>query len=457
MMMVMMKHAPKNKYPPLLLLLLLLPAALAQPAGQTSALSRFLEPVASHPGLQASAAAVTVAEAQLAAAHDPFALSVTAGYSAFSYEDPPTLPPGLPPAQAAALSQLPDSATQISADLTLRPFAFGDIRDLTEQRQVELQLARLDHAELQVSLEVQAITAALQLRLAEESLALAQQGDALARRALAATRTRFERGAANQRELRDAETGATEAAHFVLNAEAGLQLARLGLANLIGSSVAPEAEDLQVGRPAGTPLSVQRAQLRAQLAETGMNNAKRSVLPVAQLGYTLNLDNQNSVGITLESRTLQPNLNYTHQKPGSQFPQDQLKGSFQIGVSASISPSVGTALRAADTQLAAALSALQAATQAAELELAALANDLARSIRELELAELQAHNARLTLEETRAREELGLSIPLETQSAVLEQLQAELDLQSARQQQLTSTLAFYPFYGIPLVTLPEVH
>jgi outer membrane protein TolC len=440
----------------LLLLLPVFPGALAQagsngqepPAG----LLRFLAPVSGHPALQASAAAVLAAEAQLAAAHDPFAVTVTAGYSAFGYRDPA----GLPPELAAQAKALPDSASQFSADLTLRPVPFGDIRDLADQRLVELQLARLDHAELLTTLEIRSVEAAMDVRLAGESLELARQGDELAQQALAMTKLRFERGAANQRELRDAEAGAVEAGNFVLAAEAGLRLAQLALNSLTGSSEPPAAEDLQLDVPAGTALSVRRAQLRTQLAEAGARNAKRSVLPVAQAGYTLSLDSENSVGVTLESRTLQPNLNYTHQRPGNHFPQDQLRGTFQNGVSASISPAVGAALRAAAAQLEAAFSALQAARESAAVELAALHSELARAKQQLELAELLVRNARLTLAETRTRQELGLAIPLATQRAVLEHLQAELELQAARQEVLAGTLAFHSFQGRPVSQGPSV-
>jgi outer membrane protein TolC len=474
-MMAVMKHAmkvttssgrsqprrPRRKPPAtsrwslgiLLLGLLLAGPALAQeqPGGPPAALQAFLAPVSRHPGLQASAAALRVAEAQLAAARDPFSLSVSAGLSTFSYLDPPELPPGMPPETALpALGQLPDSASQVSADLTLRPWLFGDIRDLAEQRTVELELAVLDFEELLTTLEVQAVEAALNMRLAQDALELARQGEELARHALAATRTRFERGAANQRELRDAEAGATEAAGFVLNAEGGLRLARLALRNLTGSDEPPGQQDLQVSVPAGIPLSVKRARLRSELALVGANNARRSVLPVAQAGYTLHLDSENSVGVTVESRTLQPNLNYTHQKPGAAFPQDQLRGAFQIGVSASISPAVGSALRAADAQVEAAAAALQAEQQAAELQLAALRNDLLIADQELGLAELQLENARLTLDEARQREELGLGIPLQTQRAAIDHLQAGLDLQAARQELLARTLAFHSYYGTPL-------
>lgn len=460
-----MKHATENtqnqRQVPVKLLcsllagLTLLFPALAQEPAADYGLAAFLEPIEHHPALQASAAALRTAEAQLTAANDPFSLSITAGYSGFSYADPPELPPLMPPEQAAgALAQLPDSGSMLSADLTLRPFPFGDIRDLVDQRSVELEFARLDRAELLTMLQVQAVEAALGVQLAEESLELAQQAELLAQQALEATRIRAERGAANQRELRDAEARALEAGKFARSAEAGLQLARLGLKSLTGSSATPAASTLSVARPSGAPLGVRRAELNIKLAETGARNAKRSVLPVAQAGYTWNLDSENSVGFELESRTLQPNLNFTRQTPGAQFPQDQLKGTFQIGVSASISPAISAAIAAADAQVAAAHAGLIAARRTADVELAMLENDLEEARQTLDLADLLARNAQLSLAEARTREELGLGIPLETQQAALEQLQAGLELQSARQQLLSATLAFNSLQGVPLLVSP---
>lgn len=424
-----------------LILSLLLAGASAQE------LETFLAPLSGHPGLAAATAQLRIEEAQLQSARDPFNLSLSAGYSAFQVSDDlAELPEPI-----RELLAPPESASQLSADLTLRPIPFGDIADLVAQSELQYELALISWRETLAGLQVNAITTAYSLELAEDSLELAREAHELAQRALRSTEIRHANGAATDRELRDAQVGAVEAGSFVATAEAGVALARQALRSLVGERQPPPRQQLLLSAPEGEAASVQRARLQAELARVGARNARRSVLPVAQAGYTRNVDEQNSLGISIESRTLQPNLNWTWQSTARAFPETMIDGSFQIGVSASISPAITAALRAAEAQEEAADQGLQAARDLAETERAALLNELAEADRQLDLADLLYRNAVLTLEETETREELGLAIPLETQQAALALLRAELELSQARQQQLERTLALYTFTAQPIL------
>ena len=427
----------KFRAPTTILALAVLPFAAAQELGD------FLAPLLNHPGLAASTAQLRMEEARLANARDPLNLSVTYGFNAFQLsDDAASLPPG---------AEIPDSASQLSVDLSLRPFRFGDIKDLYDQSQLQLELAELSWRETLTGLQVAAVTTAYSLHLAEDSVALAEEGLELARRAGEATEIRFDNGAATERELRDSRAAVAEAEMMAASARSGVELATMALASLVGNQEAPPREQLNLVIPEGEAASVQRAALQAELARVGARNARRTVLPVVQAGYSYNVDDHNSIGVTLESRTLQPNLNYTYQSTARTMPQTMIDGSFTIGVSASISPAVTAALAAADAQEEAADQGLEAARQQAATELQRLQDQLEQSQLQLDLADLVHRNASASLEETRTREELGLAIPLETQQAVLELMRAELELGQARQTQLENTLALFEFTAQPIV------
>ena len=426
-----------------LTLLTLLVAGTAAAQG----LDGFLKPLEDHPGLAASSAQLRIEEARLANARDPFTLSIDAGYSSFSIDDSEL---EWLPDELTELFMPPGSASQVSADLSLRPFAFGDIADLQDQAETEYELALLSWRETLTSLQVNAVTTAHGLHLAEDSLELAEAGLELARLAEEATRVRHTNGAANDRELRDAEAGTREAENMHAEAAAAVELARLGLESLVGDQLPPPREELQLPVPSGEPASVQKARLQAGLAVVGARSARREVLPVVQTGYTHNVTDHSTLGVSLESRTLQPNVNWTWQSAGRSFPEDMITGTFQIGVSASISPAITAALEAARAQEEAGEDALAAARQLAETEHASLVSNLEEAVRELDLKDLLYRNARRSLAEAEARETLGLAIPLETQQEVLALLRAELELNQARLNQLERVLAFHEFLALPL-------
>ena len=422
---------------PLLFSLLLF----VSPALSQSALD-FLEPVKSHPAVQASAAALAAAQAQLGGAYSPVSATLSSGLSAFD-NDTIDLAPEVPGVQG-----LPGTGGQFSADVSFRPFAFGDIGDLVNQRQLNLEQARLSYFETLTSFESQALTAALGVQLAENSLELARQGAELAETALAATRLRFEKGAAAERDLRDAEANLAEAENFAQRAASDLELARLNLTNLVGDAALPTLPTLPLVE--GTPLSVRRAQINVALAQVGQSSAARDLYPVVQAGYTQNLGDRGSVGVSLESRTLQPTLNYTYQNPGRSAAQAGVNGSFQVGVALNFNPGSFQAAEAAQSQVTAAQAGLTAAQDGALIQRRSLDNGFSQAQQTLALEELQFRNAQRDFEEAQTREELGLSSPLETQAELIDLLQADLELRAARQSVLSATLDFYQLYGMPV-------
>ncbi len=421
--------------------------SLTMTAAAAQDLHGFLAPLESHPGLAAATAQLRLEEARLASARDPFNLSVSAGYSTFQLSDELDWLPD----ELGELFMPPDSASQFSADLTLRPIPFGDIADLVEQSELQLALALVSWRETLTTLQVNAVSGAYALHLAEDSQQLTLDAVELAERALEATEIRHGNGAATDRELREAQAGVSEARTLAASAEAGAALARQALRSLVGEQQPPLREQLRIRTPDGEAASVQRARIQAGLARIGARNARRGVLPVAQAGYTSYVDDQNSLGISIETRTLQPNLNWTWQSMPRAFPESLIEGTFQVGVSASISPAITAALRAAAAQEEAAEQGLQAAIDMAETERTMLLNQLAEADRQLDLTDLLHRNAQIALEEAETREALGLAIPLETQQAALAVVRAELELSQARQEQLERSLALFTFTAQPLM------
>lgn len=416
----------------------------AQASAQT-ALQAFLASLQEYPAMQAAKERVLSARLALEAAYDPVSLSVT-GSTTSLFNDPVDLDPVTPGDQG-----LPGSATNLSAAVTFRPFVFGDTADQADQRQIELKQAQLEAAAGLAQLEANALDAALALGLAQESLATATQGAQLAEASLSATKQRYANGAATIRELRNAQTGAAQAHDFVTSAEEGLALAKLSLASLVGDATPPDLDSLtDLPLPSGTPVSVQRADLNAALVEVGIRSARRSVYPVAQASYNWNIDDHNTVGIALESRTLQPKLSYSYSDPGTPYPQNATYGNLTIGVSAKISPGVFQGLAATDANLRAAQSNVEAAERAATVQRASLDNALAQARRTLVLERRKLDDARATLDEAGKRETLGLDIPLTTQNASLELTRQALSVRQARQDVFDKTLAYYSFYALPL-------
>ena len=432
------------KYAFLVALSLLVPVQ-AQPAPPQDELKNFLSVVLINPELLASRAAVEAAELQLRAAYDPVALETTGGYSRFDLDEsnPLVQLPG-------RIGLVPGSRTQLSATLTFRPLPFGDTADLVRQSELDLELRILDYRAALTRLEGRALEAALSAQLAARSALLSREGVVGAEASLRATRTRFERGVANARELRQAEANLIKAQTLLQNAEADVRLSRLNLTSLVGDAPPPGFAVLaSLQQPgAGTPLSVQRAQIPILRAELGVRGVQRTVYPVVQASYTRNLSAQSSLVASIESRTLQPSVNFSYRDPGRPF-GNVTQGSLQVGVAANISLGTLDTLEAAERQVEAARRGLEAARQGTRLRLGALGRAHEAARRNVELRRLDFRDAETTLRENRKREALGLAPPLATQNALLESLRAFLGLRRAEVAALRAQLDFNAFYALP--------
>ena len=437
----------------LLALATLLSGARAQEAGAQShpaALEALLARAADHPAVLAARAALDAAEAQLRAARSPVRLEVGSNLTQLDVDEIDLNPvePGIQPLDRTLLN--------FSAGVTLRPFAFGDIADLVDQREVAVEQARLDLRAALVSTQVRTLEAAYELELARAGVAVAEEGAQLAAEALAATDVRALRGAASERELRDARSGLAEAENLLLNAQENAELAQMALAALVpGDLPRVGTEAFDVPQPTGEPVDVIRAGLQVRLAELAPRGAMRALLPTAQASYSWNLGEHDTLSVGLESRTLQPSVNFSHEAQGRTFPQTEIRGALTVGVSWAISPEAFESLSAAESQLEAALLSLEATAQGASLRARALTTAVTQAQRAAALAADRLDDAQARLAETRARVDAGVATPLELQSDSLSVTRAQVELRSARLDVLRATLDLYELYALPIAFTTE--
>ncbi len=407
---------------PAWLRLLALTALLSSGVGAAQgSLEAFLASLDSYPGLQAARTSLALAEARLRSAYDPFSLQLNSAFDPQPAEDDPTF--------------------TASAGAVFRPFLYGERADFVRQSELALAQARLDYAETLANLEVEALEAAWSLQLAEESLELAREGATVAERALASAQARLERGVANPPEVRSADLGLGEAQNLQADAQDVLALAAQRLETFVGDVQLTTLPEYPVPE-AGVPLTVQRAQLEVALEQIDVGATQRSLLPVVQASYDVGIDARNALTASISSDTFAPRVGYSYTSNGADT-------GFRLEVSYNIELSDFETVDIATGEVSRAEAALQNAAQRAQLERSGLDNALSSAQRNLDLARRTFENAQQTLEETQAREELGLSLPLETQQAAVDVTQAGQNFQAARLAVQAARFDLYEFYALP--------
>jgi outer membrane protein len=427
-----------------------LPAALPE-------LATFLAAVKTNPGVTANQNLVAAAEAQLSAVYSPVSATVQGNYTAGSY----SFPDGIP---QEVRDNVPTQTGGFSVAATIRPFVFGDLADLAEQRRIAVEQAKLTLQQTLADFEGQALEAAANLQLAHLSLELAQTGQSVAQVTLESTQLRFKRGAASEAEVRAAQERVNSSDNQLQNAEAGVALAKQGLSLIVGNATLESLPTLALAE--GTPPDVRQAEFNLALATIGISSSNRAFIPTMQASLAVPLDDEKSeFNFSLESRTLQPTVTYKYDNPKQtvgqgvpvprleafpDFGVDDVNLAFSVGISATISAEQFNNLDAANQQLAAAQAGLVGARDRANLTALTLSNSYQSAVRGLQLAQLTLSNAESSLAETRARQEAGLAIPLETDQATLAVGQAALGVFSAEIEVLKAVLATYRTYAIPV-------
>jgi len=421
---------------------------------QGQSLEVFLRALETHPGVQASAALIGAAQAQLDAVYTPVGFEMSGNYTRLNLDLPEP-----PPEQESP--DIPENLVGLNLSASFRPFVFGDLSDLAEQRRLELYRAQLSYRETLSNLQTQALESLGSLRLAQTSVALAQEGVSLAETVLETTQTRLIRGAASDADLRGAQQRLREAQNNLLNAEANAEIVEQGLRNLVGDIALPESvmPELFAGTLKTSPPDVARAQLDLTLAKVGVTNAERAFYPTAQASYTWPLEDEKSeLSLSIESRTLQPRIGYSYANPKQStagfsapegVPSTALKGSFTVGVSVNVSPENVGALQAAQARVSASEAGLKAAQDSADLNRLSLDNAFENAVRNEAFAELSLRDAERNLEDAETRVELGLATDLDLLQATFALNQSKLNLLSAQQSLLQARLSYFRSYAVP--------
>lgn len=407
-----------------------------------------------HPALRAVDALADAAARRLAAVRAPLSLSGQVDVRRLRVE--PASDPLPPPLDE--LFEIDDASETYSVRLVLRPFLFGDLADLGDQRRVEAERADLQARETRAALEVQAVQAALGVWLADLGVALAEDGLALSELAAAGTLRRAEAGGASALEVGRAELALREAAAAVRDARRQRELAAARAASLVGDARLDGPFDLLP--VAGLPPDVARAMLDVALADVGRRNAERAFLPTVQAGYAWLFDDGGTLSLGLESRTLQPALSYASGGAGGtgggladlapEGVAPTVRGALSVSIAWSFSPQAYLEADAARYQRDAAEAGLAAAEDRARLTQAALEAALASAEARLSLAELERELAELERDAVDARFAAGAVSELERLAAHLALAQARWAHARARVDRLAAVLDSYATYAIPL-------
>lgn len=411
----------------LLALGLLLAPALAQSA---------LAPLLDHPLARQAQALLEAARKALEAQEAPLALNLQGNYARLGYECTPE----------ALCGSLPETTGSLTLSLVLTPFPFGEVADGRERARIALRRAELGYRRALAALQAQAVAAHGRYRQALLGEALAQKALELAQKALEAARKRQ----ANPKELREAELNLKEAENRLEEARRGVELARKAAEGLV--DLAQPLPEIPPPK-GGVYLGVEEARLAVLEARIAYESALRNLLPQLQASYLLYPSGNDTLALSLGSRTLQPTLSYTRNDPsrpptqvpgvGSYRTQEELR----LSLSLTLSPGLFAGLEAAQAQLQGAEAALKAAEEEARLREASLKNALQSAEAGLALARLRKEAQAKALEETRRRLELGLESPLALLQAELGLLQAELGLLQAENDLLSKRMELYQLYG----------
>ncbi len=437
---------------------------------QSQDLAGFLAKLQNHPALEANQALLNASQVQLNAVYFPVSGELSGGYNRLNVNTAnATLPDDFDSSELA-------NAFQFSATARFRPFVFGDISDLASQRQLDLLRTQLGYRETLASLEAQAIESAAQVQLAKMALSLSQEALGLSENVLAITQTRFEKGAATETDIRNSQQSLFEAQNQVRSSQLNLDLARQGLALLVGDAVLANSPKLEPVM--GVLPDIERANLDLELARIGLANNQRGLFPVGQVSYTLPIVHEKTttdaagndiqekavnseLSFSLESRTLQPSVTYSFQNPKQTVagfaaqPQlglglADLEGSLSIGISLTISPDSIAALEAANEQLNAAEARLKSSQDNATLTELSLQNALETNRLNLDFAKQSLSNAEQNQMNTVERVELGLATELDLEQSNLGVTQAKLSVLSAEFNYLQAVLNTYRSYAIPV-------
>lgn len=341
------------------------------------------------------------------------------------------------------------TSNRFNGRLVMRPFLFGDLADLYDQRAIDAERAALQARETRASLEAQAVQAALGVWLSEFAVSLAEEALQLAELAEAATRQRATVGGASSLEVGRAELSRREAEANLRDARRNLELARARSDLLTpGARLDGPFELLPV---IGTAPEVIRAGFDTALAEVAERNARRALFPTVQANVSWLYPAGNSLTLALESRTLQPALIYdSGSGSGSGDGSGPTVRNVGIAISWTLALQATNEGNALLAQGEAVRSNLEGVLDRADLNEWSLTSALESANLRLELAALALTLAGLERDAADARFASGSISELERLQSHLQWRNALLGHARARLDQTSAILDTYIAYAIPL-------
>ena len=414
-------------------------------SAQAATLREFLTALEQNSSLRGASLGAAAAQSQLEATRGDFELGFQGGYGLSELKTTP----------GDALST--QNSTQLGLSLSFRPFLYGDTQDAYTRAALQARQARAGYRSTLAGLQIQAVLANEQLRLATEALLSSTVGVELAQTLLNVTQTQLERGAVSPADLREAQSRNSEALERLATGGENLRLAQTSLESLVGKATLDAAPEFAL--PVGKTSEEEGAEVALENARLLYAQAQRAALPSGNIGYTLNTSDSTSVSVSLESRTFQPKLSFSYADPSQSTRQISVNPpvsvsptqSVQLGLAWSFGPSALTALSSAEQNLRSAEASLEGARQNARLTRDRLTVALDQAGRNVVLKQSALENAQKKLAEALERQKLGLASPLVALSASSELSAAQIALSSAQLDALQKRLEFYRTYSVPLI------
>ncbi|WP_407571926.1 TolC family protein [Deinococcus altitudinis] len=420
----------------------------SSPAPTPVALSSFFQGLQSYPSLVQARLAVTAAQTQQAGVNFPVSGSVSGNLVDYAGVQ---APPAICDTSPIALLTSPcypvgGVGGTLNVAVYLTPLPVGDVAARQQQAAVNTTLAQLNYSSVLAGLETQALTAARRVRLSESNLALATSVQASAQQTVQTVQTRVDAGGATATDLAQAQLTLGQAQNGVQQAQEDLALARAGLRDLTGSGDAPELTTVQPPS-SGTPASVVQAQLGLRRAQITQAQADWNALPTVQAGYTHYTSDSAGVGVSVDSHTLSPAINFVY---GPRTPPlDRVRDQFTLGLNFTASATTLAAPGLARNGVEQAQAGLDTARRQAELQLSGLNNTLAQAQRQRAFAAQALALAQQAQQDAVSRGALGLVSPLAVTQASVAAYQAQLALGQAQLAETDATLKFFSFFALP--------
>ncbi|WP_161880670.1 TolC family protein [Deinococcus alpinitundrae] len=423
--------------------------AATTPALPVATFGQLFGALQNYPSLVQARLAVQAAQTQQDSTAFPVSASASGNLIDLANVDPTPAVCATSPLALLTSPCAPIGGVTSTLNLTVRatPLPVGDTAARQQQAALATEQARLGYASALSALEAQAVLAAERVQLSQIALTLAGQAQVAAQLALQTAQNRVAGGGATDIDLAQAQLVLGQAQSGAAQAQDNLTVARAALQDLIGSGNAPSLP--AVTPPAsGTPASVQQARFGVRRAQIVQAQVSWDALPNVQASYTHSISDTAGVGVSVDSHNLSPavNFSYAPRMP----PLNRVRDQFSLGVNFDASASSFSAPGLAQNALDQAQAGLETARRQAELQLAGLNAAYAQAQRQRTLAQQALSLAQQQQQNAAARQDLGLSAPLDVAQASAAAYQAQVALGQAQLNETDAALKFYAFFALPL-------